>query len=152
MYESASLAVSPAEVIDDAPFFAMLSPAQRAGVARLAKTLEFASGRDLYRVGEKADCCYILAHGAVRFNLALGERTASAGHAIRRGELFGWAALIRDVQTRIATATCLSSCAVVAIPGDALLDHMDADHSLGYAIMTRLTLLLAGTITALVTG
>ena len=94
----------------------------------------------------------MLVRGIVRFNLALGNRTASAGEIIRTGEFFGWAALIRSAQSRIATASCMTSCSVVAIEGEALLNRMDRDHSLGYAIMSRVSLLIASTITALVTG
>ena len=114
--------------------------------------VEFPSERDIYTLGERADYCYVLVRGMVRFNLRLGNRTAAAGEILRQGDLFGWAALIRTAQRRIATASCATPCVIVAIEGDALLRLMDQDHSLGYAIMSRVSLLITSTITALVTG
>jgi CRP-like cAMP-binding protein len=150
---AASLAgLSPFEVIEQASFFASLTTSQRRRVASVGKMVEFPSHRDIYKLGDEAQCCYVLVRGVVRFNLALGNRTAAAGAIIRSGELFGWAALIRNAQRRIATASCVTDCGVVAIEGNSLLRLMDDDHSLGYAIMSRVSLLITSTITALVTG
>jgi CRP-like cAMP-binding protein len=151
--DAASLAgLSPFEVIEQASFFSSLTTSQRRRVASVAKAVEFASRKDIYNLGDEAQCCYVLVRGVVRFNLALGNRTAAAGEIIRSGELFGWAAMIRTAQRRIATASCVTDCSVVAIEGNALLRLMDDDHSLGYAIMSRVSLLITSTITALVTG
>lgn len=138
--------------IEHAAFFSSLSADERKSVASVAKMVEFPSERDIYTLGERADYCYVLVRGMVRFNLRLGNRTAAAGEILRQGDLFGWAALIRTAQRRIATASCATPCVIVAIEGDALLRLMDQDHSLGYAIMSRVSLLITSTITALVTG
>jgi toluene monooxygenase system ferredoxin subunit len=143
---------SASEAIAQAAFFSSLGEAGRRKVASVANLVEFPSGKDIYALGEKAEYCYVLVGGIVRFNLRLGDRTAAAGEIIRRGELFGWAALIKTAQRRIATASCVTPCALVTIEGDALLALMDQDHSLGYAIMTRVSQLITSTITALVTG
>lgn len=143
---------SPLEVVEHASFFSALTTRQRERVASVAKTVEFPGRSDIYKLGDRAEFCYVLVRGMVRFNLALGNRTASAGEMIRSGDLFGWAALIRSAQRRIATASCVTPCTIVAIEGDALLDLMDGDHSLGYAIMSQVSLLVTSTIAALVTG
>ncbi len=49
-------------------------------------------------------------------------------------------------------ASCVTNCAIVEIDGAALLRLMDEDHSLGYAIMRQVTLLVTGTLTALASG
>jgi toluene monooxygenase system ferredoxin subunit len=139
-------------VIEQASFFSALTPGQLKRVASVGKYVGFQSRKDIYRIGDEAQSCYVLVRGSVRFNLALGTRTAAAGEIIRGGELFGWAALIRTAQRRIATASCVTNCDVVAIDGNSLLDLMDEDNSLGYAIMSRVSLLITSTITALVTG
>ena len=145
-------ALSPFQVIEQASFFSALTVGQQKRVAGVSKCVEFQSRKDIYRLGDEAQSCYVLVRGVVRFNLALGNRTASAGEIIRSGELFGWAALIRSAQRRIATASCMTQCDVVAVDGNSLLKLMDEDNSLGYAIMSRVSLLITSTITALVTG
>jgi len=141
-----------AEVIGQARFFSSLTRAQRARVASFAKTREYAGRSDIYRLGDPAVSCYVLVRGMVRFTVPLGNRSATAGEIFRSGELFGWAALIRSKQHRMGTASCVSDCSVVEVDGDALLGLMDQDHSLGYALMSRVTLLMTSTITAIVTG
>ena len=142
----------PAEVIAQTGFFSSLAPAQRERVATIAKSMEFPARSDIYRLGDTAAFSYVLVRGVVRFNLPLGNRTAAAGEIIRRGDLFGWAALIRGAQRRMGTASCVTDCGVIAIDGEALLRLMEGDHSLGYAIMGAVSLLATSTITALVTG
>ena len=143
---------APSEVIGQAGFFSSLAPSQRERVASVAKLREFPARSDIYRLGDTAEFAYVLVRGGVRFNLPIGNRIAAAGEIIRRGELFGWAALIRGAQRRMGTASCATDCGVVAIDGEALLRFMDSDHSLGYAIMSGVSLLATSTITALVTG
>ena len=142
----------PLEVIEQSGFFSSLAPEQRENVASVAKFQEFPARSDIYRLGDTAVFSYVLVRGVVRFNLPIGNRTAAAGEIIRRGEFFGWAALVRGVQRRMGTASCVTACGVIAIDGEALLRFMDRDHSLGYAVMSGVSLLTASTITALVTG
>ena len=140
------------EAIEQAPLFAALAPEQRARIADIAQVREFQAGSDIYGFGDAALHCYVLMRGVVRFRLPVGGRTAAAGDIIRRGELFGWAALIRGSQRRMGVASCGTDCCVATIDGNALLRLMDSDHSMGYAIMTGISLITTGTITSLVTG
>ena len=143
---------SPLEAIGQARFFSPLSRRQREQVASTARAREFPAHARLYTIGDEARCCYVLVSGMVRFDLPLGQRTASVGEMIGRGEFFGWAALIPGGQRRVGAASCVTECALVEIDGAALLRLMDDDHSLGYAIMRQVTLLVTGTLTALASG
>jgi len=143
---------SPLEAIGQARFFSPLSPSQRQQVASTARLREFPAHADLYTIGDTARCCYVLVRGMVRFNLPLGKRTASIGEMIGSGEFFGWAALIPGGQRRVGAASCATGCVLVEIDGGALLRLMDEDHSLGYAIMRQVTLLVTSTLTALASG
>ncbi len=147
-----TLLPSPLDAIGQARFFAPLSARQRDQVASTAQLREFPAHTDLYTIGDVARCCYVLVRGMVRFNLPLGKRTASVGEVIGRGEFFGWASLIPGGQRRVGMASCVTDCAIVEIDGAALLRLMDEDHSLGYAIMRQVTLLVTSTLTALASG
>jgi toluene monooxygenase system ferredoxin subunit len=94
----------------------------------------------------------VLADGMVRFTLGLGKRETSAGDFMRRGDVFGWAALVEGYSRRIATAYCLTACSVVAFAGADLHTLMESDHSLGYAVMKRLTVLLTSELTSFAAG
>ena len=66
--------------------------------------------------------------------------------------MFGWAALTPGCNQRIATASCLSPCDILAVDGADLMNLMEQDHTLGYRLMTQLTQLITGTLTAFAGG
>ena len=139
-------------VLDQARFFSGLAPAQRERIAEIAVLRAFPQDTSIYRVGDPVEDFYVLADGTVRFTLGLGKRETSAGEIIRRGDVFGWAALVEGHSQRIATAHCLTHCEVVAISGARLLDLMERDHSLGYALMKQLAALLTSELVAFAAG
>lgn len=94
----------------------------------------------------------MLAEGMVRFTLGFGKRETSAGEIIRRGDVFGWAALVEGYSRRIATAYCLTPCTVVAIDGARLHALMESDHDMGYAVMKKLAVLLTSELTTFAAG
>ena len=49
-------------------------------------------------------------------------------------------------------ASCLSRCDMLAVDGVGLLNLMEQDHTLGYRLMTQLTRLITGTLTAFASG
>jgi toluene monooxygenase system ferredoxin subunit len=139
-------------VLDQARFFSGLSPEQRARIAEISMLRAFPKDTSIYLVGDSVEDFYVLADGTVRFTLGLGKRETSAGEIIRRGDVFGWAALVEGHSKRIATAYCLTACEVVAISGARLLELMERDHSLGYALMKALAALLTSELVAFAAG
>jgi toluene monooxygenase system ferredoxin subunit len=71
---------------------------------------------------------------------------------LKRGEVFGWAALVESAHTRIATARAITPCTVLAVSGEQLTIMMDEDHSLGYRLMRQLNELITGNLTAFAAG
>ena len=146
------LAADPAGVLAGARFFSGLTDEQRAQVAALARVKTFPQDTRIYTIGDAVDDLYVLAEGMVRFTLGLGKRETSAGDIIRRGEVFGWAPLVEGQPRRIATAYCLTACAVVAIDGAGLMALMENEASLGYALMKKLAVLLTSELVAFAAG
>ena len=141
-----------ASVLAEARFFSGLTDAQRARVAALARVRTFPQDTRIYTIGDAVDDFYVLAEGMVRFTLGLGKRETSAGDIIRRGDVFGWAPLVEGQPRRIATAYCLTACAVVAIDGAGLMALMESEASLGYALMKKLAVLLTSELVAFAAG
>lgn len=140
------------EILAQTAFFAELTPEQRERVARLVRVEEHSQDACIYSLGDVAGDFYVLVDGMVRFTIGLGSRRTHAGQILRRGEVFGWAALVESAPKRIAAAQCITPCTVLAIPGDQLLILMDHDHTLGYRIMKQLNVLITGNLTAFASG
>jgi toluene monooxygenase system ferredoxin subunit len=140
------------ELFAQARFFRGLSAAQIEAVAALGSVRSHPQDTRIYMIGDRVDDFYVLAEGMVRFTLGFGKRETSAGEIIRRGDVFGWAALVEGYSRRIATAYCLTPCTVVALRGTDLLRLMESDHSLGYAVMKQLAVLLTSELTTFAAG
>jgi len=140
------------ELLARAAFFRRMTPEQRQTIASLATLRTLPAGETIYKVGDSAQHFYVLVDGMVRFGLTMGQRQVTAGDIIRRGEVFGWAALIEGAQQRIATASCITASTALVIDGRALMQRMSRDHSLGYAVMKEVSLLVTSTLTAYAAG
>jgi toluene monooxygenase system ferredoxin subunit len=112
-------------------------------ISALAKREEFPRGGTLYNVGDPADDFFVLESGRVEFLIGRGERTSPAGFMLRRGEVFGWAALLDSHPRRIASARCEERSAVLRIDGKQTLEALAADPASGYLVMKRLSALIA---------
>lgn len=146
------LEIDAARVLEQARFFSGLTKAQLARIAALGSVRTFPQDTRIYVVGDTVDDFYVLADGMVRFTLGLGKRETSAGDIIRRGDVFGWAPLVEGHARRIATAYCLTPCEVVAIDGSALVELMENDSGIGYALMKKLAVLLTSELVAFAAG
>lgn len=141
-----------AELLADSPFFAGLDLLQRQRIARMSELQKFGPRELIYRPGEQAKFLYLVGGGMARLSVSYGMRQTHAGDLLRRGDVFGWAALTPTVPLRIGTATCLTDCLLLAIDGASLLAALEDDHTMGYLIMARLNRLITGTMTSFAGG
>jgi len=146
------VAPSAAEVLRSAAFFDGLTAGQLERIALLGRVETYPQEATIYTLAQGADDFYVLVDGMVRFTIGLGSRSAHAGQVLRRGEVFGWAALVESAPKRIATARAITPCTVLAINGEQLTIMMDEDHALGYRLMRQLNELITGNLTAFAAG
>ena len=143
---------TPFRILSQTNFFGQLTPSQLECVTALSTVQDCEEGQQVYRVGDPANVVYVLVHGTVRHAIGFGNRNASVGDILRRGELFGWAALTPPRNVRIATACCLTHCRFLVIDGAGLIALMEHDHTLGYRLMTQLNRLITSTLTSFAGG
>jgi CRP-like cAMP-binding protein len=139
-------------ILSSTGFFGGLSDSQLEQISALCELQERGDGEQIYRVGEPARVVYVVVRGMVRLAVGYGERSASGGNVLRRGDVFGWAALTPACNQRIATASCMSACSLLTIDGASLLALMERDHTLGYRLMSQLNRLITSTLSAFAGG
>lgn len=150
--EDGAPGVAERAILGGCRFFGRLGEAQLGRLAAIGRVLDFRKDTRIYTVGDEVDDFYVLAEGTVRFTLGLGKRETAAGDIIRRGDVFGWAALMEGYSRRIATAYCLTECEVLALDGARLRAFMEADPQAGYLVMQQLAVLLTSELTAVAAG
>jgi toluene monooxygenase system ferredoxin subunit len=129
--------------IDVGELFNGITPDTIEKLVGLAKREKHEAGAVLYRPGDPAEDFFVLDSGRIEFLIGRGDRAAPSGFMLKKGEVFGWAALLESTPTRIASARCLEASSVLRINGKAALRVLEGDPAAGFTVMRRLAALIA---------
>ncbi len=129
--------------LDVGELFRGLAADTLARLAALAASESHPAGAVLYQPGDPAEDIYVLDSGRVEFTIGRGERAAPDGFMLKKGETFGWAALLESYPQRIAGARCLEDSTLLRINGKAAVGILEADAAAGFTVMRRLAALIA---------
>jgi toluene monooxygenase system ferredoxin subunit len=112
-------------------------------LSSLAKKETHPAGAVLYRPGDPAEDFFVLDSGRIEFLIGRGDRAAPGGFMLKKGEVFGWAALLEGTPARIASARCLEDSSILRINGKRALAVLEGDPAAGFVVMRRLAALIA---------
>jgi toluene monooxygenase system ferredoxin subunit len=141
--EGDSVFVESKSALNVGELFAGASEATLGALASLAKREEYAPQAIVYEVGDPADDFFVLDSGRVEFQIGRDDRTSPAGFMLRKGEVFGWAALLDSHPLRIASARCHEHSVLLRISGADALKVLEKDPPSGFLVMRRLSSLIA---------
>lgn len=140
--EDGEIFVRPDNALKMAELFADVSPNTQSRLEKLTRREEYDSGSILYNLGDLTDDLYILESGRVEFELGRDDRTSAAGFILRKGEVFGWAALLENQPLRIAKAVCVEKSTLLRLNGEEALAVLSSDPDSGYLVMRQLATLI----------
>ncbi|MDB5808724.1 MAG: methanesulfonate monooxygenase [Betaproteobacteria bacterium] len=146
--EGDSIYVVAQSTVNSTELFAGIPDATLQAIIGLAKREEVGGGKTLYDVGDPSHDFFILESGRVEFLIGRDQHMSPAGFMLRKGEVFGWAALLENQPHRIARATCLEPSQLLRINGHQALELLAADPAAGYVVMRRLSSLIARYLTS----
>lgn len=138
--EGDEIYVGSQDALSAGELFQGIGAATLQALMQLARREELAEGGVLYRPGDPAEDFFVLESGRVEFQIGRAER---AGFMLKKGEVFGWAALLDGYPARIASARCLEQSSVLRINGRAALGVLEKDPAAGFVVMRRLAALIA---------
>lgn len=134
--------VLQASALRVAELFAGISDATLGQLDALARHETYPTGSTLYDIGDATDDLYILDSGRVSFQIGRDNRTDAAGFRLRKGEVFGWAALLEHQPRRIAKAACLEQSSLLRLNGKQTLKILEDDPASGFQVMRKLSTLI----------
>jgi len=123
--------------------FTGIAESTLAALTAMAKREQYAEGSTLYKPGDPAEDFFVLDSGRVEFQIGRDDRTSPAGFMLKKGEVFGWAALLENQPHRIASARVLEKSVLLRINGRQALRLLESDPASGYIVMRRLSALIA---------
>lgn len=127
------------QLLSQAEFFEGLSVEQLATIADQCEEVSCRQGEVLFREGHKAERLYILSEGEIHISIQLSSRPERLTMSVidEPGQVLGWSALVAPYQYT-ASALCKTDGRLLAIDGQALMQVLKQDPTMGFVIVQRL--------------
>jgi CRP/FNR family transcriptional regulator, cyclic AMP receptor protein len=124
------------ELVDKAPVFAGLGDAQLALIAGCARNTRVPAGELLFRSGDPADRFFLIRKGRIALEVYAAGRRPIIVETLEDGEVVGWSWLFAPYRWQLDARAQLAS-SLIEFDGACLRGKCDADHELGYQLMSR---------------
>ena len=113
-------------------------------IAALGEEAIFSKGDHIFREGEEADKLHFLLDGklVLKVNLTSRPESITVSAVGQKYESFGWSGIVPPFHYT-ASAICETECKVLTIPGDGFMKLLEENPTAGFAVMQRLTELVA---------
>jgi CRP/FNR family transcriptional regulator, cyclic AMP receptor protein len=124
------------QLIAETPTFAGLAAEHLELIAGCGWNEHVDAGTWLLREGEAAERFHLIRHGVVALEVAAPGRGPLIIQTLHEGEVLGWSWLFAPYRWAM-DGRAVESCSLVTFDGACLRGKCDADHELGYQLMTR---------------
>ncbi|HEX2414355.1 MAG TPA: cyclic nucleotide-binding domain-containing protein [Thermoleophilaceae bacterium] len=126
------------ELLAETPALRGLRTEQLELIAGCAKNRVFAPGEHLMREGEPAADFFVIREGDVALETFVPQRGALTIETLHDGDLVGWSWLVPPYRTMF-DARAQARTRTVSFDGLCLRAKCEADHELGYELLSRFT-------------
>ena len=124
------------ELIAQAPVFAGLEQAQLELIAGCARNVHANADTLLLREGDQADTFFLIRRGVVALEVHAPGRGSLRIETLDAGDVVGWSWLFAPYRWQM-DGRAVEPCELVAFDGACLRGKCEADHELGYQLMSR---------------
>ena len=124
------------DLLHDVPIFHGLEEPALELIAGCGSNVHFKPGEVLFREGDPADTFYVIRHGSLAIEAFVPARGHVTIETLDAGEVIGWSWLFPPYRSQF-DVRALSSVRATAFDGACLRGKCEADHALGYELMSR---------------
>jgi CRP/FNR family cyclic AMP-dependent transcriptional regulator len=135
------------KILSEHPFLKGLSSHHIQLLNGCASNVVFKAGEYLFREGGDADHFYFIRSGKVVVETFVPQKGPIAIQSRDAGEVLGWSWLVPPYKWHF-DARAFELTRAIAMDGKCLRTKCEADHDLGYELMKRFTLVIAGRLEA----
>lgn len=136
-----------AETLRSLAFLTAMPDEELQALVPAARWERYAAGAVLFREGDHLAHFYVVAEGTVAIEILAPDRRPRRIQTIGPGELLGWSAIL-GTGAMTATARALTPVQAVAFDSVAVRAACDADPWLGYRLLGRVAVAVAGRLNA----
>jgi CRP/FNR family cyclic AMP-dependent transcriptional regulator len=129
------------------PFLKGLEPAHLKLIVGCAANVVFNAGQFIFREGEEANNFYFIRQGKVAIETFLPTHGPIAIHTRSEGEVLGWSWLVPPYRWHF-DARALELTRAISLDGKCLRQKCEEDHDLGFELMKRFSIIIAGRLEA----
>lgn len=126
-----------AELLRKAMPFQVVSDSMLRQIAALGRRESYDAGALIYDVGAKAEDIMIIVSGKVELAFEPGVEARVPVQELKPGDVFGWAALLKNPSQRLAKAACREPCEIIRINAEGLLTVLETEPDAGDVVMSR---------------
>jgi CRP-like cAMP-binding protein len=123
-------------LLKEHPFFGDWSDDYRDLLVGCAANHRFEAGEYIAREGAPADRFYLIRHGSVALEYPVPGGEPLVLETLHEGDVFGWSWMVPPYQWSY-DVRAMELCRLLSMDGTCLRGKCEADHSLGYALLTR---------------
>ena len=124
------------ELLEAHPFFAGLGDEAIDLVVGCATNVHFDPDEYLFRLGDPADCFYVVRHGRVALELHVPGSGQQVVDTVEEDQVLGWSWLVPPHRWFLDARAVMPTSAI-SLDGVCLRGKCDEDPALGYAFMQR---------------
>lgn len=108
-----------------------------AKIADIASFVEVSKDEVVYQVGEPARELYVVASGQIEHKLGPGTEATVLVKVAGRGDVIGWAAVLKGRSRRLAKTTAVQDSTLLKIEGDRLMEVLSEDPEVAQDVLSR---------------
>jgi CRP/FNR family transcriptional regulator, cyclic AMP receptor protein len=124
------------QLMAQAPTFAGLESSHLELIAGCGVNEHIEAGSYLLREGEAADRFFLIRQGSVALEVHAPGRGSIVIETLDAGDVVGWSWLFAPYRWQL-DARAIEACRLIAFDGACLRGKCEADHELGYQLMSR---------------
>lgn len=105
----------------------------------LAQELQMEERDYVFKEGDSVENLYVIKRGTILIEQRLTEKMTVTAGTLSVGEAFGFSSLFAE-GTYSTNAVCADQCALIVLNGEALMELLKKDHSMGFYVMKNINL------------